>query len=196
MRYNVLYETHIGWQNERQGKMAFEIGDQIIYGSMGVCTVVDIAVPDLPGATRECYVLKPHYVANSKVYAPVEENPVKMRSLLTPEEVQSLIDDLPQIQAFPANKEKQELYNTYRSVIRSADSFLLAKLLKTLHEKKKRVVAQRKVIPSAEKEYFDTAEKMLYGEIAVALQMPIEEVEDYIVDRLGPEYTEFAVSVS
>ena len=166
----------------------FAVGDMIVYGSMGVCTVMDIGTPDFPGADRECYILKPHYVANSKVYAPIEANPVSMRPLLSPEQAQTLIDSMPQIQSFPTDKEKQELYGTYRSVIKSADSFLLAKLLKTLYEKKQMILQQRKIVPSAEKEYFDTAEKMLFGEIAVALEMPYDQVEDYVSSQLALKY--------
>lgn len=174
----------------------FSVGDQIIYGSMGVCTVIDIGVPDMQGVCCECYVLKPHYVANSKVYAPVENNPVKMRPLLTPSEAQSLIDSIPEIKPFPANTERQALCDIYHNAIRSADSFELAKLLKTLHEKKGRLSQQRKVVPSAEKEYFDTAERMLHGEMAVTLQIPIDDVGEYIADRLEGryEYRQGAVS--
>lgn len=164
----------------------FSVGDEIVYGSMGVCTVMEIGLPDIPGATRECYVLHPRYVANSKVYAPIEDNPVRMRAMLTADEAQELIDSLPAIQSFPRGSDKQELYNTCKNAIRSTDSFLLAKLLKTLHENKVRLVGMKKIVPSTEKEYFDTAEKMLHGEIAAALGMPLSKVKEYISSRLEP----------
>lgn len=172
----------------------FAIGDEIVYGGMGVCTVMDICVPDLPGKPRRCYILKPHYVANAKVYAPVEENPVNMRPLLTAAQAQTLIDDMPGIAGFAQPQEKQELYNACRGAIKSADSVQLARLVKTLYQKRLQVLAQKKIVPSAEKEYFDTAEKMLCGEIAAALQMPIEEVQGYIADRIGDKAPRAAVS--
>lgn len=164
----------------------FSIGDKIVYGSMGVCTVEDVGLPDIPGVLRECYTLKPHYVANSKVYAPIEDNPVRMRRLLTQAEVRDLIDSMPEMQPFPHSRDKQEFYETCKNAIRSCDSFLLAKLLKTLHENKVRLLEMKKTVPSTEKDYFDTAEKMLHGEIATALQMPLCEVEGYISAHLAP----------
>lgn len=161
----------------------FLVGDKVMYGSMGVCTVLAVEVPDIPGS-RESYVLKPLYVANAKVYAPVENNPVILRSLSTPEEVQLLIDSLPKLEEYPPVKERQEAHNTYRMAIKSADSAKLAKLLKTLYGKKQRIVGQRKIVPSAEREYFEMAEKVLHGEIATVLQMPIGEVSGYIAERL------------
>lgn len=162
----------------------FSVGDQIIYGSMGVCRVTGIGLPDMPGAEQKCYVLEPAYVANSRVYAPVENNPVKMRRLLTRQEAAALIESLPDIKPFPPGREKQELYSTYRSAIKSANSLELARLLKTLYEKKRQLAPQNKNIPVAEKEYLDTAVKVLHGEIAIVLDIPLEEVEEYIQGRL------------
>lgn len=166
-----------------------------MYGSTGVCKVVDIATPDLPGA-RKSYVLEPLHVANSKIYAPVDDNPVPMRSLLTPEEAQSLIDSLPEIQALPGAKEKDALRETCRGAIKSADCLLLARLLKTLYEKKQVVLQQKKIVPSAEKEYFDTAERILFGEIAAVLRIPYDEVKDYIETRTQRGQSGFAAVAS
>lgn len=166
----------------------FSVDEQVVYGSIGVCTVKGMGIPDMPGATRECYVLEPHYVAHSKVYAPIEDNPVKIRSLLSVSEVEELVDSMPEIKAFPLNKERQEQYSTYRSVIKSADSFLLAKLLRTLYEKKEKCMELKKPLPGAEKDFLDTAEKMLYGEMAAILQIPMDQVLPYIQSRLRPEF--------
>ncbi|MGD9559869.1 MAG: CarD family transcriptional regulator [Oscillospiraceae bacterium] len=163
----------------------FCIGDKIVYGSMGVCTVVDVGVPDLPDALHMCYTLKPDYVANSKVYAPIENNPVSMRALLSPKEAQSLIDSMPQIEPFPPGEEKQQLLNTYRSAIRSADIFILARLLKTLHAKRQLLIQQKKMLSSVEKEYFGAAEKMFFGELAATLKIAVDAVPDYIAARIG-----------
>ncbi|MDL2293129.1 hypothetical protein LJC60_00695 [Ruminococcaceae bacterium OttesenSCG-928-D13] len=174
----------------------FSVGDTVIYGSMGVCSITDICVPDMPGASRECYVLVPQYVPNSKVYAPVENNPVVIRYLLTADQAESLIDSLPGITMFPVTGEKQAMYETYRGAIKSTDCVSLARLIKTLHQRKQHTLEQKRVVPSAEKEFFDTAERMLYGEIAAAMRMPLEAVPDYIAGRLEPGDTTLRMVVS
>lgn len=178
------------WQVEK-GEAMFSIGEEIVYGGMGVCTVTDVGVPDVPGMERTCYVLRPHYVANSKVYAPVEGGRVAMRALLTRAEAQDLIDQMPDLRALPVSKERQEQYGAYRNALKSADSVLLARLIKTLYEKRQRLKEQSKTVPTAEKEVFDSAERLLYGELATALHIPLEDVEPYIGDRLAaaPEVT-------
>ncbi len=165
----------------------FSVGDKVIYGNMGVCTVTDIAVPDLPGATKECYVLKPHYVANSTVYAPVGQSRVRIRALLTQREAEKLIDSLPELEGFAACGERQALQDTCRNALKSADSLLLAKLLKTLYDKRRQVLQQGKTVSSTEKEYFATAEQLLFGEMAIALGLSVGEVGTCIMSRLAPE---------
>ena len=162
----------------------FAVGDKIVYGGMGVCAVEDITVPDLPGFTRECYVLKPLYQANSKVYAPIEENPVKMRRLMPQQQAQTLIDGLPRMESLDMGADRQTVHDTCRRVIKSADSFMLARLLKTLYNKKRQVALQKKTMPGAEKEFFDTAERILFGELAAVLCIPMEQVEQHISLRL------------
>ncbi len=147
--------------------------------------MTDIGVPDLPGAERECYILKPHYVPNSKVYAPIKENPVQMRYLISAQEAQELVDTLPNLDVFVPSGEKQEMHNTFRNAVKEADCLTLAKLLKTLHIKKFQILEQRKMLPSMEKEYFDVAERMLFGEIAISLGIPLEQVKEIIVEQLN-----------
>lgn len=158
----------------------FAISDQIIYGSVGVCTIIGIQVPDMPHATKECYVLKPHYIPSSKIYAPVDGSRVKMRALHSKAQLHSLLCKLPQIPAFSADTDKKGLYETYRNALQSTDSLLLAKLTKTLYQKKQHSAEQKKIIPTVEKEYLDTAEQIFNGEVATVLDIPLEDVPEYI----------------
>lgn len=162
-------------------------GDVVMYGSVGVCTVMSVGVPDVPGVTYECYTLQPRFTESSKIYAPVNSTAVKIRAPLSATQAETLIDALPGLEGFSASKDKQEAYKTYREALRSADSMQLAKLIKTLHVKKLRAAEQRKTMASGEKELYDMAEKILHGELATALHMPMEKMEGYISSRLGIE---------
>ena len=162
----------------------FVVGEDIIYGNMGVCRVEGITVPDFYPTKRECYVLRPLYMANSKVYTPVEDGPMALRPLMSAEEGQSLIDGMPDMETLPSDMEKQELQNACREATKSGDFLFLARLVKTLHEKKAVMAAIKKNISSVEKECFDSAESILYGELAVVLDIPVEEVGSYVLGRL------------
>lgn len=162
----------------------FEIGDLIIYGSMGVCTILDICIPDVSGATKPCYLLNPHYFANTKVYAPMKNSSVSMREVMTSAETHQLIDSMPKISVFE-EQDKAASMKTYRSALQSADGYLLAKLMKTLYQKREQKLEEKKVLPNQEKELLTTAETMLHGEMAQALDISIEHVPDYILSRIS-----------
>lgn len=160
----------------------FEIGDKVMYGTMGVCEIMDICVPDFEGATHTCYLLEPRYMKGTRVYAPTKNCTVSMRPVMSAEEAHDLIDSLHTIRVFE-EQEKAECMKTYRSAIQSADGYLVAKLMKTLYLRKKQKLAEKKIFPNQEKELLNIAENLLHGEVAHCLNLPIETVPDYIMSR-------------
>lgn len=162
----------------------FSVGDKIIYGSMGVCTVVDRRMPDMPGATQECYVLEPQYVHNARVYVPVAGTAINMRPLLSAVQAKALVNEMPRLVSFAPSKEKQVHQEIYRTAVRGADSHMLARLIKTLYERKQSNLEQKKNLPMLEKEHYDTARMILFGEIATALDTTISDVEAQVTARM------------
>ena len=75
----------------------FKVNDVIIYGTQGVCEIVDIEVKSIGGAKKAYYVLRPLKDQSSTIYAPTDNALVlkKMRRLLTVSEINTLIDSMP-----------------------------------------------------------------------------------------------------
>ena len=76
----------------------FEIGEKIIYGENGVCTVEKIAPLEMSGASREklYYHLTP-LVGSGTYFAPVDTN-AYMRRIISRSEAEALIDAIPGIE--------------------------------------------------------------------------------------------------
>lgn len=75
----------------------------------------------------------------------------------------------------------------YRECIKTNDCQELIKIIKTIYmRKQKRIQAGRKVT-AVDAKYFHMAEDSLYGELAVALEMPKDEVESYITREMNRE---------
>ena len=74
----------------------FEIGEKIVYGSMGVCEVQDVAPMDFGGGGEKelYYVLRPLY-QDGVIYAPVK-GAVYMRPILSAQEVNRLMNQFNQ----------------------------------------------------------------------------------------------------
>lgn len=166
----------------------FEIGEYVVCGNKGVCTVEDITLLNISGADKEkkYYILKPVYMAQSTVYVPVDSAEKSLRRAIKRSEAQELIKKIPVVPLLVITNEKLS-EQMYRECIRANDCEELVKVIKTIYNRKrKRLQAGRKVT-AVDAKYFHIAEESLYGELAVALEMPREEVETYISEVMDRE---------
>lgn len=163
----------------------FKVGDYVICGNKGVCTVENITTLNIAGVDkeREYYILKPLYMGGSTVYVPVDSPKESMRSVLKRDEAQRLIEAIPGIPLLVITNEKLT-EQTYKDCIKKNSCEELIKMIKTIYlRKQKRIQAGRKVT-AVDAKYFHMAEENLYGELAVALDMNRKDVEGYITELM------------
>ena len=166
----------------------FEKGEYVVVGNKGVCAVEDVTTLNISGVDRkrEYYILKPVYVQGSTVYVPVDSAKESMRRVLTREEAQQLIEDIPQIPLITITNDKL-LEQEYRGCMKTNCCEEWIKIIKTIYlRKQKRLEAGRKVT-AIDAKYFRIAEDNLYGELAVALDIPRNEVETYITSEIDKQ---------
>ena len=167
------------------GERMFEVGQFIVYGSSGVCKVVDIGKIEMPGMPKDriYYTLEPCYTKGSRILTPIDNQKTIMRRLMTKEEADELIDGVGDIEILwiPDERRREE---SYKTMIAKCDCKELVKVIKTIYlRKEKRIAAGKKVTISDEK-YFKLAEDNLYSELAVVLDMTKEEAREYMLNRI------------
>ncbi|MCR5484869.1 MAG: hypothetical protein K6F09_04680 [Clostridiales bacterium] len=166
----------------------FNIGDTVVYGTTGVCTVEDIKpLTGVRGADKKklYYVLDPMF-RKEKIYSPVDSDKIFIRRVMTREEAEHLIDMIPDIKAeFCTESKVQELSEYYKEKLRTHDSEALVEVTKSIYAKKKYVEEHKRKIGQIDETYMKQAEELLFGELSVALSMDMDEVKDYIVERVG-----------
>jgi len=163
----------------------FQKGEYVVSGNKGVCVVDDITTLDISGVDkeREYYILKPVYMAGSTVYVPVDTADNSMRRVLSREEADKLISEIPEIPLISISNDKL-LEQEYRGCMKTNDCAEWIRIIKTIYlRKQKRIEAGRKVT-AVDAKYFRLAEDNLYGELAISLQMPRGEIEDYITREI------------
>ena len=163
----------------------FKIGDLVVYGNIGVCTVENVGPSNLSGAdkNKDYYSLQPYYSGNSKILTPCDNEKVVIRAILTLDEVNLLINDIPNIETITINDEKQR-EQTYKNLIRGCNCREMMSLLKTINERKQKRLAEGKKITSSDEKYFNMAEDKLHGEFAVVLGLSREQVKEYIIEKI------------
>jgi len=163
----------------------FEIGDCVVYGVNGICRVCEIVPsPYDKTDTRDYYVLVPvNDTMNAKICTPVGNQRVPMRPLMTKEEIDALIADMPSIELLdiPVEKQRREIY---RTTVSSLVPRAYVKVIKTVRQRQQELAAAHKHFPMTDLEYGRLARHLLHSECAHVLGISEEEVEKYIADKL------------
>lgn len=163
----------------------FSIGEKIVYGSEGVFSVMEYSKsPVSKDDTRVFYVLKPVYGPETNViYTPVDNDTVKMRAVFDREAALQFIDRIPTIPTLTVEKEKNRR-ELYRTTMAKADCDEYVSIIKTVHLRREEFLKQKKRLSESDNDYEKKSKFCLYGELSVALDIPFEDVEQYICDKL------------
>ncbi len=164
----------------------FSIGQKIVYGSEGVFEVVEYArSPIDKNDTRQFYVLRPlHGPSCNVIYTPVDNDKVRMRPVMDKEAALVLIKRMPDIPMLTVECEKNRR-EVYRATLAQADTDEYVSIIKTVWERKAEFAKQKKRISESDNDYEKKAKFCLYGELSVALEIEVEEVECFIEQKLG-----------
>ena len=163
----------------------FQAGDLVVYGTTGVCRVESIDQPNMTGADRnkKYYRLKPFY-QDGVIYTPVDNTKVSIRPVITREEAEELIDLIPSIRAEVYRAPTlQALAQHYQSAVRSRNCQGLVELMMSIYTKQQQARAQNRRLGMVDERFMKQAERLLYGEFSIALEIPRENVAGYIRER-------------
>ena len=148
----------------------------MVYGVVGVCTVSDIATPPIKGISGDYYFLQPFFDNRGLIYTPVD-NKVPMREIISKKECDKLRskakkckDDKTLNERIPAGQ--------YDECIKSQDSLVLLHLIRFLYNIKNERAKDLRKMKSADSRVLSVARKLLYGEMAVALDREVTEVSE------------------
>ncbi len=165
----------------------FQPGELVVYGTTGVCRVEEVTRPNRTGPDRErqYYLLKPLH-QDGVIYTPVESNgKVPIRAVITREEAEALIDLIPTMCAEAYHGPTlQALAQHYQTVVRSHDCRDLIELMMSIYAKRQLVESQNRRLGMVDERFMKQAERLLYGELSVALDIPFDDVQSYIAQRV------------
>ena len=159
----------------------FEIGDKIIYGENGVCTVEKIAPLGISGASKEklYYHLRP-LIGSGEYFAPVDGGAF-MRPVMNREQAEALIAAIPDIEPAVCHDNRFNHVDAfYKELFKLHTCEALVAIVKGLQSR----ISTRKSKSSRAEATMRRAKDMLHGELSVALGMGVDEVEVYIKDKI------------
>lgn len=164
----------------------FNIGDLIIYSGEGVCKVEEIGNPVIGGKTadRLYYTLSPLY-RSGRVLAPVEGK-VFMRPVMSREDAMALIEAIPATEEEACEERNlRMLTEHYQTRLQQYDPMELVRVIKSVQKKRELALSRGKKLGQIDERFMHRAEEMLYGELAVALEIEKNQVLNFITEIIG-----------
>ena len=167
----------------------FQVNDVIIYGTQGVCQITGTEEKTVGGAKKTYFILKPVSDKGSTIFAPTDNIHVlkKMRRLLCKDEINRLIDSMPEENALWVSNEN-ERRDLYRGILAKGDHLELIRMIKAIHAHKTAREAEGKRLHVSDERFFKDAEQILYNEFQYVLDLHgKDDLMRYITQRIGKQ---------
>lgn len=159
----------------------FQLGDRVVYGIHGVCSIIDIEQRVVSRNKTEYYVLSPLDQPDTRFYIPVHNQMAvaKLRPMLTRKQLDALLrsDEADQNTWIPDENQRKQ---RYRELISSGDRAALICMVRTLHKHKLDQIASGRKFHQCDENFMRDAEKLLSSEFSQILGIPQNEVGAYI----------------
>lgn len=163
----------------------FTIGDAVIYGTQGVCKISDITKMKFANEVHEYYVLVSMTDNKSTAYVPTDNEKLvgKMKSVLSPQQVDELIDSVARYDTewISDDGERKEFCI---DAIKSGDMKRLIAIVNMIYKHRKKLDELKKKLHSSDEKFLREAEMLLNNEISYSLGIKPAEVADYIKKRI------------
>ena len=156
----------------------YKINDYIIY-RRDVCHIKDIKEKN----NLFYYVLEPINDHSLAITIPVEQNSELIRDLITKEEIEKIIEGIPNISTIDIPNEKL-IEQEYKKLLMSGSHLDLIKIIKTTFERNENRLKNKRKISEKDDTYFRSAEKQLYTEFSVVLGLSYDETRNYVIENV------------
>ncbi len=161
------------------------INTYVVYGTNGVCQITGIKKEKFGGSEKEYYLLKPINTEGSIIYVPLDNVMLtsKIKNLLSLDEIHELIKHMPeeQITWIADSKLRGE---KYKDIFGRGDRRELVCMMKSIYRQKKDRTREGKKLWSGDEKALNIAEKILFDEFAIVLNITPEQVAPFIYQEL------------
>lgn len=156
-----------------------QVGDYIVYRK-DVCRIADIKKNHFNNI--DYYLLIPIDDESLHIDVPVDNRMGYLRDLISKEEVATIIEKIPNIDLIVSDEKRLE--SEYKNLLNEGTHENLVKIIKTTYLRNKDRIDNKKKISDKDNHYFELAEKYLYNEFSVVLEMNYDETKEYVINQV------------
>lgn len=156
----------------------FKIDEYLMY-KRDVCKVIEINEKYIND--RDYYLISPISDASLTIKIPTDNKCIK--KLLSIDELNDLIKKIPSIPIIETNNRLIE--TQYKELLHSDNHESLIKIIKTTYCRNEKRFNNNKKISDIDDHYFKLAEKYLYNEFSIVLNISYDKVKEYIINTIN-----------
>lgn len=163
----------------------YQVGEQVIYGSHGVCEIITREERLIDRKKVLYLVLEPVGQTGSRYYVPEHNTAAmaKMHPMMTRLELDNLIkSETVHADAWIPDENRRK--QVYRELIVSGDRVKLMQMVRSLYLKRKNSAESGKKLHLCDENFLRDAEKVLIGEISLVLDLDLELTKKYLHNQL------------
>ena len=170
----------------------FAVGDKVVHNDFGICRITAVSKRHFPGQDeKDYYELTPLIDdGHGTTFYITVDHGGKLRKPMTCEQILAMIDAMPTVEPLeirPTGNRVTDMENAkaaYNSLMRSGDPQDWVLLLRTIYRKGKELSVKKKRLSEFESHARENSERLLYGEIAGVMDIPVRSVESFITTRI------------
>lgn len=160
-------------------------GDYVVKIPEGICKIENVGYLDISGINndREYYTLVPIKEKSSKIYIPTDSCKGRIRNVISKEDAIKFIKSIPDINEKDISNEKMR-EQEYKAAILSCDNKKIVSIIKLIYSRRQERINQGKKVTATDDRYFKQAEDVLYSELSFVLNIPKENMQQFIADTI------------
>ena len=158
-----------------------EIGQQVIYGIHGVCSVIGVELQRSGGKQVEYLILEPQNQSGSRFLVPTHNASAisKVQKILSRDELDRLLH-AEEVHRNCWTEDEGKRKQAYRELISSGDRVQLMTMVHTLYHHKSCQTAAGRKVHLCDENFLRDAEKLLSGEISFVMDMDANAAKQYL----------------
>jgi len=161
----------------------FKEGEYIMYSNYGACLVDEIREKEAENKIQTFYILHPISDVRSKIMTPTDNDRVKIRSIMSSEAAEDIYTAMYHegVTRISNKKLREQVYNR---ILKEGNPEELVEIIKAIILEENERVTDGKKISATDRKYLERAERLLYSEMSVALNITPAQIKEKVAGML------------
>lgn len=162
----------------------FNVGDLVVYSSLGICTIVDICKKSFNDVAKNYYVLHPRGNSELQIYCPVESEKSMILKIIDEDEALNLLESFkkPGVEWIEKHNNRNFVYT---EIVQLGDRKEISKVINTLLRKELEAAENKKKLGEYDRKLLNSTQNIMFSEMAISLKTTPDAIFEKVINLIG-----------